>query len=79
MSPLLFIVILIPLSITLNGAGYGYLLLKETPINHLFLMDDLKLHGKTEHELKSLAPTVWIILKDIGIEFGMRKFVIWRI
>ena len=79
MSPLLFIIILIPLSITSNGADYGYLLLKETPINHLFLMDDLKLHGKTEHELQSLAHTVWIISKGIGIRFGMRKFVIWRI
>ena len=32
----------------LNSTNYGYLLSKETPINDLLLMDDLKLFGKTE-------------------------------
>ena len=43
LSPLLFIIILIPLSVTLNSANYEYLLSNETPINHLLLMNDLKL------------------------------------
>ena len=36
LSPLLFIIILITLSLTLNNTNYGYLLSKVTPINHLF-------------------------------------------
>ena len=41
LSPLLFIIILIPLRMTLNSTDYGYLLLKETPINHLLFIDDM--------------------------------------
>ena len=73
LSPLLFIIILIPLSVTLNSTNYGYLLSKETPINHLLFMHDLKLYGKTERELQSLVHTVRIISKDTGMEFGMEK------
>ena len=47
LSPLLFIIIFIPLSITLSSTSCGYLLSKETPINHLLFMDDQKLYGKT--------------------------------
>ena len=70
---LVVIIILIPLSMTLNSTNYGYVLQKETPINHLLIMDDLKLYGKTERELQSLVHTVRIISKDIGMEFGMDK------
>ena len=73
LSPLLFIIILIPLSMTLNSTNYGYLLSKETSFNHLLFMDDLKLYGKTEHEFQSLVHAVRIISKDIGMEFGIDK------
>ena len=73
LSPLLFIIIFIPLSITLNSTSCGYLLSKETPINHLSFMDDQKLYGKTKRELQPLVHTVRIISNDIGIEFGMDK------
>ena len=73
LPPLLFIIILILLSVTLNGTNYGYLLSKGTPINRLLLMEDLKLCGKTECKLQSLIHTVWIMLKDIGMEFGVDK------
>ena len=76
--PLLFIIIFISLSKTLNSTNYGYLLLKETPINHLLFMDDLKLHGKTKHELKSLVHTVRVISKDFDMEFGLDN-VVWCI
>ena len=89
LSPLVFIIILIPLSIILNSTNYGYLLSKETPINNLLFMDDLMLYDKTERELQSFVHTVQIISKDIGMEFGIGKcstvhikkgiFVIWRI
>ena len=42
-------------------------------------MDDLRLHYKIECELQSLVHTVQIISKDIGMEFGIGKFVISRI
>ena len=45
LSSLPFIIILIPLSLALNSTSYGYLILKETPINHLLHVDDMKLYG----------------------------------
>ena len=56
-----------------NSTNYGYRLSKDTPINHLLFMDDLKLYGKTECELQSLVHAVQIISNDIGMEFGMGK------
>ena len=73
LPPLIFIIIPIPLSLTLNSTNYGYLPSKETPIYHLLFMDDRTLYGKTERELQSLVNTVRIISKDIGMEFGMVK------
>ena len=58
---------------TLNSTNYGHLLSKETHINHLLFLDDLKLYGKTERELHSLVDPVGIILKDVGMEFRMEK------
>ena len=71
LSSLLLIIILIPLS--MNSTNYGYLLSKETPINQLLFMDDLKIYSKTERELQSLVHTVQMISKDISMEFGMDK------
>ena len=64
---------------TLKGTNYGYLLSKETPINRLLFMDDLKLCGKLERKLQPLIHTVRIMSKDIGMEFGMDKCNIVRI
>ena len=44
----------------LNSTNCAYLISKETPINHHLFMDELKLYGKTERELKSLVHTVRI-------------------
>ena len=77
LSPLPFIIILILLS--MNSTNYGYLRLKETPINNILLMHDQKLYGKTERELQSLVHTVRIISKDTGMEFGMDKYSTARI
>jgi len=33
-------------------------------INHLLFMDDLKLYGRNDHEIKSLVHTVWIFKID---------------
>ena len=42
-------------------------------INNLLFMDDLKLFLKVETKIKNLVPTVRVISKDIGIEFGIQK------
>ena len=73
LSPLLFIIILMLLSMTLNKTNYGYLLSIETPINHLLFIDDLKFYDKTERELQSLVHTVQTISKYIGLGFGMKR------
>ena len=79
LSPLLFIIILMLLSMTLNKTNYGYLLSIETPINHLLFIDDLKFYDKTERELQSLVHTVQTISKYIGLEFGMKRCCTVRI
>ena len=45
-------------------------------INHLLLMDDLKLYSYNEQELDSLLQTIRIFSKDIGLEFGIEKCAI---
>ena len=36
-------------------------------------MDDLKLYGKSESEIKGLLSTVEVFSQDIGMEFGIKK------
>ena len=36
-------------------------------------MDDLKLYGKSENEIKGLVSTVEVFSQDIGMEFGIKK------
>ena len=36
-------------------------------------MDNLKLYGKIENEIKGLVSTVEVFSHNIGMEFGMRK------
>ena len=46
-SPLLFVIVLLPLTHTLRETGMRYQAEKNgAKVNHLFLMDDLKLYGK---------------------------------
>ena len=73
LSPLLFIVALIPLSIILNNTNKGYRLNNNQTLNHLLYMDDLKLYGKSERESESLLHTVRIFSKDISMSFGIDK------
>ena len=61
---------LISLSIALVETGIGSDLEKEGPqINHLFSMDNLKLHAKNEDEIDALVQTVHICSAVIGMEF----------
>ena len=74
LSPLLFVVALIPLTHILRKSKVGYEFSKiGEKVNHLVFMDDLKVYAKNEKSLDSLIQTVRIFSKDIGMEFGIEK------
>ena len=51
LSPLLLVIIMMPLSLILRNSRAGYHLKKEgCKINHLLFMDDLKLYGKNSSQ-----------------------------
>ena len=74
MSPLVFVLALIPLSLILRKAKAAYEFSEsKEKINHLLFMDDLKLHSQSEKRLGSLVQTVCVFSEDKGIEFGIEK------
>ena len=74
LSPLVFVLALIQLSLILRKtkAAYEFSESKEK-INHLLFMDDLKLYSQSEKGLDSLVQTVCVFSEDIGMEFGIEK------
>ena len=63
-SPLLFCIALIPLTNELNRTDCGYQVHgTERKISHLFYMDDLKLLGRNENDLKDEMKIVQTIAK----------------
>ena len=72
LSPLLFCIPLIPLSLELNSLGYVYKIRTER-ITHLFFMDDLKLYAKDGCELEGLLRIVKGFSDDIDTELGLSK------
>ena len=74
LSPLLFVLCMIPLTVILRKVGAGYEWKnKALQTNHLLFMDDLKLFGKNEDQINSLVNTVNLYSQDIGMEFGLKK------
>ena len=74
LSPLLFVLALIPLTLVLRKTKVGYDMGKNgLRINHLLFMDDLKLYGKNESQIDSLVQTVRVFTEDIQMEFGISK------
>ena len=74
LSPLLFVIAMIPLSLILRKVEIAYGLGKGSgELNHLLFMDDLKLLAKNEGQLESLIHTVRIFSDDIRMEFGLSK------
>ena len=74
LSPLLFVMPMIPSTFLLRRETFGYKFKGcETLINHLFFMGDLKLYGKTEKELNELLSIVNKFSNDIGMKFGFEK------
>ena len=75
LSPLLFVIAMIPLTIILRKTGLKYQTSKMAiKISHLLYMYDLKLYSKTETELESLLNIFRIFSYDINMELGLEKF-----
>ena len=74
LSPLVFVLALIPLSLILRKtkAAYEFSESKEK-INHLLFMADLKLYSQRDKGLDSLVQTVRVFSEDKGMEFGIEK------
>ena len=76
-SPIHFIIALIPLSYLLSRSDSGFKVLlpsgDETNINHRLYMDDLKLYGRSAAELSSLLEVTAKFSRDINMEFGLSK------
>ena len=74
LSPLVFVLTLIPLSLILRKTKAAYEFSEnKDKINHLLFMDDLKLYNRSEKGLDSLVQTVRVFSEDIGMEFGIEK------
>ena len=66
LSPLLFVLCMILLSMVLRKVKAGYVWgFNELKTNHLLYMDDLKLHSKTYDQIDALAQTVHTVSEDI--------------
>jgi len=73
LSPLLFCIALIPLTNELNRTDCGYRVHgTERKISHLLYMDDLKLLGRNENDLKNEIKNVQTISED-KYKFWFRK------
>ena len=74
LSPLVFVLAMIPLSLILRKAKAAYEFSEsKEKINHLLYMDDFKLYSRSEKGLDSLVQTVRVFSEDIGMEFGIEK------
>ena len=74
LSPLLFVITMMPLSHILRKCTESYKLHKSwEKFNHLIYMDNIKLFPKNEKEKKTLILAVRICCEDIGIEFKIEK------
>jgi hypothetical protein len=74
LSPLLFCIAVIPLTYELNRSKRGYQVYgTEKKINHLLYMDDLKLIGRSEEELRNEIKIVKTFSDDIKMKFGLEK------
>ena len=63
---------MIPLTLVLRKSTTGYDLEKDLRLN-IFLMDELKLFGKSEDQIDSTVQTVQLLSEDIRMEFVLKK------
>ena len=77
LSPLLFVLAVIPLSIMLRKVKAGYDLGgNKGTVNHFLVMDDLKLYEKNKRQLDTLANSVRIFSEDVQMQFEISKCAI---
>ena len=72
LSPILFIISLIPLTITLRAMNKRYKL-DDIRVNHLMYTHDLNIYACSDKEMESLVNTIRIFSADISMEFGFEK------
>ena len=71
LSPLLFVMVMAPLTMILNEESKGYKLGNSGKlINRLLFMDDLKVYASGKDELDELLCSAKEHSNDIGMEFG---------
>ncbi|CAH2018627.1 unnamed protein product [Acanthoscelides obtectus] len=74
LSPLLFVIAMVPLSTLLNEANLGYQLKGANDcLSHLLYMDDLKLISPSQNKLKTSLNIVKKFSDDIQMSFGLDK------
>jgi hypothetical protein len=74
LSPLLFYIALVPLTHELNRSKCGNQLYgTERKTDHLLYMDDLKLTGRNEEELRNKIKIVKTFSDYIKMKFGLEK------
>ena len=80
-SPIHFIISLIPLSILLNKHDIGYSLERggQPKVSHRLYMDDLKLYAESEDEMQTLVNTTAEFSSDIKMEFGLEKCAVVKV
>ena len=79
MSPLSFVVCLLPLIDVLRDAVPGYYFaINGQKVNHLLFIDDLKLYASNEKSLESLIQTVCVFSNDTVMEFGVENVQYWQ-
>ena len=74
-SPLHFVISLLPLSLLLNRQKLGYQLKdsNDLHISHRLYMDDLKLYSETQENMQRLVNITSTFSSDIAMEFGLDK------
>ena len=66
LSPLLFVLCVVPLTLVLREVKAGYKMKEMNgKINHLLYMDDLKLYGKNNDQIDSLVRTVNLVRNGV--------------
>ena len=74
LSPLLFVLSTVPLSLILRKVNASYEWgKKEHKMNYLLFMGNLKLFSKSEGQMDTLVRTIYVFSTDIGMDFGMKK------
>ena len=75
LSPLLFVLNMVPLSLILRKVNASYEWgKKQYKLNHLLVMDDLKLFSESEEQTNTLVRTVHVFSADTRMDFGMKKY-----